>query len=159
MEKITLDKKDRAILKSLEKDSRALIKTISKETGIPRDVVNYRIKRMKKEGVIKGFVPICDTERMGYPLFTWVHLELQQLDAENEKAFITYLQGVENVVYIVKTTGAYHYIIAIAARSVANLDDILRKSLSQFPNLIKNYTTSLIVEEIQYDSFHRLIGN
>ena len=42
-----LDKKDKAIIKALEEDGRALIRDIAKKTGIPRDSVNYRIKKLR----------------------------------------------------------------------------------------------------------------
>lgn len=152
-----LDKKDSKILQELERNGRALIKTISNKTGIPRDSVNYRIKKMLKEGVIKGFVPVCDTTQMDYPVYTWLNLQLQHFDEKKEKQFVAFLKSTFNVVYIAKVTGKYHYMITIAAKTIQDLDQVLRSIMAKFPTLIKSYNTSLMIEEIQYDSFHRLI--
>jgi DNA-binding Lrp family transcriptional regulator len=152
-----LDKKDKAIIKALEEDGRALIRDISKKTGIPRDSVNYRIKKLRKEKVIKGFAVICDTNKLGKPIFTWVNVQLQNFDSKKEKEFEGFLKQVTHVVYLSKVTGSYHYMFAIANKTIQDLDKTLKQILNKFPNLIKTYNTSLVVDEIQYDSFYRLI--
>jgi Lrp/AsnC family transcriptional regulator, leucine-responsive regulatory protein len=152
-----LDKKDKAIIKALEEDGRALIRDIAKKTGIPRDSVNYRIKKLRKEKVIKGFAVVCDTNKLGKPIFTWVNVQLQQFDSEKEKKFEAFLKQVSHVVYLSKVTGNYHYMFAVATKTIQDLDKTLKKILNKFPNLVKTYNTSLVVEEIQYDSFYRLI--
>lgn len=152
-----LDVKDKKILKVLEKNARALIKDISKKTGVPRDSVNYRIKKLKAEGIIKEFVPICDTNKMGCPVYTWVNMELQQFDEKVERQFQSFLKQHPNIVYIAKVTGAYHYIFTIATKTIKELDEVLRSILSKFPGVVKSYNTSLMIEEVQYDTFYRLI--
>ncbi len=158
MAEIKLDKWDREILKALEDDGRALIKDISAKTGIPRDSVNYRIRKMRDEGVIMRIIPVCDTTKMGYPVFTYVSFELQQFGGEPEKGFLNLLKGSRNVVYIGRVTGNYHYVVAMASRTIKEHDESLRHIVSKFPKLIKNYHTALIIEETLYDTFHRLIG-
>lgn len=157
MEEIRLDMKDGKILQALEQNGRAMIKEISKKTGIPPDSVNYRIKKMVKSKVIKNFAPICDTYKLGYPLYVWVHFTLQNFDKVDEENFKNYLSGLKNTVYIAKVTGRYHYILNFAAKSIEGLDNILRGILSRFPNLIKDYHTSLMVSEVKYDTFYKLI--
>lgn len=154
-----LDKKDKVILKALEKDGRALIKDISKKTGIPRDSVNYRIRKMKNEGVIKNFIPVCDTMKMNYPVYSFVSLKLQLYDDKIEKKFQKFLKDEKNVVYIAKVTGPYNYMIRASVRSIEELDLFIRKMMVKFPGLIKDYETSMMVDEIQHDTFYKLIGN
>ena len=157
MAKVKLDQKDRDILMYLEKNGRALIKDISNKTGIPRDSVNYRIKRLLSEGVIKGFAPICDTNKLGLPIYNYVILQLQHYDEEVEKKFKSFLKSIPEVIYIAQITGAYHYIFTMATENIEAFDRTLRMILNKFPDIVKSYTTSLLVEEVQYDTFYRLI--
>lgn len=152
-----LDNKDKKIIHALEENGRALIRDISKKTGIPRDSVNYRIKKLMKEEVIKGFAPICDTNKMGYPVYTWVNIQLQEFDEDIENKFQSFLRSNKNVIYIAKVTGAYHYILTIAAETIQDLDNVLRSIFAKFPKLIKTYNTSLMVNEVQYDTFYKLV--
>lgn len=157
MQKIKLDKKDKKIMKALEEDGRSLIRDISKNTGVPRDSVNYRIRKMCSNKVIKGFAPICDTNKMGYPVYTWVNLQLQNFDNATEKKFQSFLKTLPNIIYVAKVTGAYHYIFTIATKTIQELDEILKGIFSKYPNTIKTYNTSLMVDEVQYDTFYKLI--
>ncbi|SRR3989344_3778570 len=157
MSEFTLDKKDKAILKALEEDGRAMIKDIASKTKIPRDSVNYRIKKLVSNKVIKGFVPVCDTFKLGYPIYSWVMMQLQNFNEETERKFRNYLVMNKHIIYMVKVTGDYHYIIAVASKSIPDFDNVLREMLAKFPNLIKSYTTSLLIEEAKYDTFYRLI--
>lgn len=112
---------------------------------------------MLSEGVIKKIIPICDVMKMGYPLYTYLFFELQQFDADTEKKFVSFLKGHKNSVYIARLTGNYHYLLAVSSRDIREQDEIIRSIVSKFPNLIKNYHTALLIEETQYDTFHKLI--
>lgn len=152
-----LDSKDKKIIKSLEENARASIKEIEKKTGIQRDSVNYRIKKLISQKVIKGFVPICDTNKLGYPVYTWMNIKLQQSDEELEQKFNSFLKGIPNILYIAKVTGAYHYVLTIATHDLQELDKIIKQIISKYPNMIKEYNSSLMIDEVQYDTFYRLI--
>lgn len=152
-----LDIKDKAILEQLEKDGRMQIKQISKKTGIPADTINYRIKKMISNGIIKGFSPICDTNKLGRPIYSWVNLTIQKYDHEFDKNFISYLRSLPEIIYIAKVTGAYHYLFTVATSSIKEFDEVFKKILEKFSDAIKSYNTSLMIEEMQYDTFHRLI--
>jgi Lrp/AsnC family transcriptional regulator, leucine-responsive regulatory protein len=153
-----LDNKDKAILEQLEKDARMQIKNISKKTGIPADTINYRIKKMLNNGIIKGFSPVCDTTKLGKPIYSWVNLTLQKYDSKFDDAFISYLRSLPEIVYVAKVTGAYHYLFTVATASIKEFDIVFKKILEKFSDAIKSYNTSLMIEEIQYDTFHRLIN-
>lgn len=157
MTKIKIDGKDRLILHALEDGGRSQIKTVSKKTRIPPDSVKYRLNKLLSNGIIKGFVPICDTNKLGYPVYTWVNIILQQFDEGTEKKFEAYLREVPNIIYIAKITGAYHYTFTISTKTIQDLDRILKEIFGKFPGLIKEYNTSLMIREVQYDTFYRLL--
>ena len=48
VEKIKLDSKDKKILELLYKNSRTPVSEIARKTGIPKDSVLYRVKRLEK---------------------------------------------------------------------------------------------------------------
>ena len=157
MKRNTVDSKDRLILHSLEDNGRSQLKIIAKKTRIPPDSVKYRLNKLLSSGIIKGFVPICDTNKLGYPVYTWVNIILQQFDESIEKKFESYLREVPHIIYIAKITGAYHYTFTICTKTIQDLDRILKEIFGKFPGLIKEYNTSLMIREVQYDTFYRLL--
>jgi DNA-binding Lrp family transcriptional regulator len=152
-----LDRKDKAILELMQKNARASVSTISRKTGIPRDSVNYRIKRMEKLKVIRFHHTLINPAKIGYPLYTGVQLKLYNFDDETEKDFVNYLMANPNVVYVSKTSGKWDFMIAICSRDFKQFDDIMRSIRVKFSNIIKDYETSSVIQEYKYDFMYDLI--
>ena len=112
-----LDKKDKKILEVINNNARLSIANISRKTGIQRDSVLYRIKRMEKLNVIRFFHTAINPIVLGYPIYAFVNFVLHNLNKENEKLFSAYLKTLPNVVYVAKTTGKWDFTINIAAKA------------------------------------------
>ena len=65
-----IDEIDKKILKSLSQNSRKNIIDIARETKTTVDIVKYRLRKMKEEGIITGFTIQMDLERMGYEFYS-----------------------------------------------------------------------------------------
>ena len=63
---ITLDEKEKKILKALEKDGRAKIIDIAKSSNISAELATYKIKQLQKEGVLLGTRVQFDMKKLGY---------------------------------------------------------------------------------------------
>ena len=61
----SLDVKDRKILYELDFNSRQSNSKIGKKVGLHKNVVNYRIKRMEKSGIISNYYTMIDTFKIG----------------------------------------------------------------------------------------------
>lgn len=69
MADVELDRVDRAILLALGEDARNNTNaTISERVSVSASTVGKRIKRLEDSGVIRGYHPAIDYERVGYPL-------------------------------------------------------------------------------------------
>jgi len=64
-----LDLKDRKILYYLDINSRQSNSDIAKKVGLSKEVVNYRIKRLEKEGIIKGYYTVLDFYKASKKVF------------------------------------------------------------------------------------------
>ncbi len=71
-----MKQKDEKILDILKNNARATCKEISKLTGLPITTVHNRIKKMEKDGVIKGYRVILDQKKRGYGLTAFILLKL-----------------------------------------------------------------------------------
>ena len=59
-----IDKKDAMVLKFLKDDAKLSIKDISKKTLLPITTIHNRIKKLKKEKVIKRFTIDLDYDKL-----------------------------------------------------------------------------------------------
>lgn len=75
---IQIDEKDRRILDVLVEDSDLSIQKISKRTSIPITTVHNRIKRLKKNGVIKNYTVNLDYRKLGKDVLAFVLVTVDQ---------------------------------------------------------------------------------
>ena len=64
-----IDLKDRKILYQLDLNCRQSNTQIGKKVGLSKEVVNYRINRMEKEGIIIRYWTEIDLFKLGYNIF------------------------------------------------------------------------------------------
>jgi len=67
-EKSLVDDTDWKILRLLVQDSRISYREIARKTGLAVGTVAYRIRKLEKEGVIKGYSVVLDYEKLGYEI-------------------------------------------------------------------------------------------
>jgi len=86
---MNLDETDVKILKTLVYDARLSSRQISRKTGVSIGTVLRRMKKMEKEGVIKGYSAIVNHEKLGYQLTALTEITVSKgrlLEMENEIA-------------------------------------------------------------------------
>jgi len=66
------DEKDIEILRLLQKDAKISAREISNKVGSPITTVYSRIKRLEDSGIIKGYKPVLDAEKMGRPTTAFI---------------------------------------------------------------------------------------
>jgi len=71
-----MDKLDQNIIKSLNKNGRKSLRTVSKELRVSLSTVANRLKRMEKEGIIEGYIPIISLEKTGLDLTAVINLKI-----------------------------------------------------------------------------------
>ncbi|MBU0727669.1 winged helix-turn-helix transcriptional regulator [Patescibacteria group bacterium] len=148
---IKLDSKDKKILELINNHARLSIAQISRKTGIQRDSVLYRIKKMEKQKVIRFFHTVLNPSILGYPIYTFVNFVLHNLTEEKERSFLGFLKAYPEVVYVAKTTGKWDFTINIAAKNLKHFDEVITKIRMKFSKIIKDYETASIIQEYKYD--------
>ena len=154
---LKLDEKDKKILSVLNKNARKSIANISRATGIQRDSVLYRIKRMEEHSLILHYHAVLDPIVLGNPIYSFVTFELIYSSEDEKNKFISYLKSLKNISYIAKTSGKWDLIVNIVAKNLREFDQVLVDIRMKFSSIIKNYNSSSIIEEIKYDDMTELI--
>ncbi len=122
-----LDETDVQILKTLTFDSRLSSRQIAKQCGISIGTVLMRVRRMEKDGVVKGYSAVLDHEKLGYELTVVTELTVSKgklLEVENEIARLP------NVLCVYDVTGLVDAVV------VAKFKD--REDLSRFTKRLLN---------------------
>jgi len=98
---MAIDEKDRQILRALERDAKLSSQKIADLTGIPITTVHYRVKNLRKTGVIKGQTIKIDYEKIdrGMLIYVTVFLNIERMREKNiiQKDIEKELLKIENI--------------------------------------------------------------
>jgi Lrp/AsnC family transcriptional regulator for asnA, asnC and gidA len=133
---LELDETDKRILGLLNKDGRLSFRHISRELGISLTKVTNHVKKMEKEGIIKGYIPLVDPDKLGYDMLVIIGLDIS-------KAKVIEIQQKvardPHVIAVYNTIGQWDSVIIARFKSRVDLDSFIHKVLS-LPGVDKTYT-------------------
>jgi DNA-binding Lrp family transcriptional regulator len=125
-ERVELDDLDVRILRSMNKNARKSFRDIARELGISLSTVSHRVKRLEESGVIKGYVPAVDAQRVGYDLVVIVGVRIAhgKLLAVQER-----ITKDPHVFGVYDVTGEWDSIILARFRDRNELNDFIKDIL------------------------------
>jgi DNA-binding Lrp family transcriptional regulator len=124
---VNLDELDYRILKECLKDSRASSREVARKVGVSVGTALARIKKMEKEGLIKGYTVVLDYEKLGYQLTAITEVIVSKgklLEVEKEIAKMPMVCAVYDV------TGEIDAILIAKFRSREELSNYTKKLLT-----------------------------
>lgn len=147
---IKLDLKDRKLLYELDSNCRQPSSKIAKKIGLSQEVVNYRIKRLEKEGIITQYQIIVNLSTLDILQFK-ICLSFQHMNSEKLESILEKIKKINSVKWIVSCKGNWDLIIALETDSIENIDILKNEIISLFGNYIKNKAISILVEAQTYN--------
>ena len=147
---MVLDKKDWKILAALSKDCRTSLTQIAKVVGVSREVVDYRIKKLVKTGIIKSFCADVNLQALGFTKHV-VYLELKNVGKEKEEHIFKFLKNNKFVSWIVTSTGKWSIIFDIHSKTTQHLSQLVKELKQELGNYFGEYE---IVTLEKYQYFH-----
>jgi DNA-binding Lrp family transcriptional regulator len=145
-EGMVLDETDVEILKTLTVDARLSSRQIAKQCNISIGTVLSRIKKMEKEGIIRGYSALLDQEKLGYELTVVCDITVSKgrlLEVENEIARLP------NVCCVYDVTGLVDAIIIAKFKSREELSKFTKRMLS-IPH-VERTNTHVVLTTIKED--------
>lgn len=134
---IKLDVKDKKILSELDMNARIPLSRLAKKVRLSRDVVNYRIKRLEKKGVIEGYYTIVDTTNLGL-IYCRTFFKYRKITKEVEKDIFDYCKKNKYITWIINAEGKYNLSIMITAKGLDIIEETYDDIISRFGNYLQN---------------------
>ncbi|HUT07144.1 MAG TPA: Lrp/AsnC family transcriptional regulator [Nitrosopumilaceae archaeon] len=140
-----LDKIDEKILKNLIVDARVSARQLAIKLGMSTVTILSRIKKLEKDGIIKGYAVLIDHEKLGYDITAIIEIMAKKdLIGIEEK-----LSKINNVCGVYDITGNAGTII-IAKFKERNELSVFVKSLSSMTN-VENTITHVVLNTAKED--------
>ena len=153
----SLDLKDRKILYQLDLNSRQSNTQIGKKVGLSKQVVDYRIKKMQDEGIIKNFWTAVNTFKLGYNVFR-IYINFQYVSAEIKKEIINHFVNYRNVWAVMSLKAEVDFDVVVWVKDVYEFYKFWNQSLDKYEDYFSKYTISIYVEAFDYKKSYLLEG-
>ena len=127
----SLDVKDRKILYELDYNSRQSNSKIGKKVGLHKNVVNYRIKRMEKSGIITDYYTMIDTFKIGYNSLRF-YITFQNITPEKRDEIISYFVENKYSWWVGSFEGEYDMAVLIWVKDLHDFYVFWEKTLKKY---------------------------
>lgn len=146
---ILLDELDFRIISILFEDARKSFREIASQLDVAPGTVYNRINKMSECGIIKGYVPLLDYQKMGYGFSALIFM---QIEGEHLVEVEEQLTKLKEVLAVYDITGEFDVVIISRFKNIAYMNSFIKKTLKN--PYIKRTVTNVILNVVKED--HRI---
>ncbi|WP_297464969.1 Lrp/AsnC family transcriptional regulator [Thermococcus sp.] len=142
-----MDELDIRILSVLQRNARLSYREIARELKVAVGTVYNRIRRMEEEGIIRGYAPVLDYEKLGFGLTAVIGVKARGrriVDIEREIA----ANG--RVMLVYDTTGEYDIFVVAKFRNREDMNRFVKWLLSL--EGVEKTNTSVAMQVVKEDT-------
>jgi len=147
-----LDEAERKILKELSTNARINIIDLAEKTGLTRDIINYRLKKLIKEGIIVQFRCYPNLQTIGINHYKII-FRTKNFDESAEKSIKQYVAQHKKATQFLKLIGSWDLEIEFETENEDELYKILNEIRKEFSSIIRDFDILRIIETYKYDYF------
>jgi len=140
-----LNKIDRKILRILQKDGRITYAELGRQVGLTTTPSIERVKRLEKEGYIKGYSAIVNPEQLDAGLIIFVQIKFDRTSKSNFAEFQRAVQKLEQVQECYLISGAFDYLLKARVANMSAYREFLEDTLLSLPDVKES--SSIVVME------------
>jgi Lrp/AsnC family transcriptional regulator, leucine-responsive regulatory protein len=118
-----IDVIDRKLLDMLQGNARLSNAEMAEAVGLTISSVHERVKKMERNGIIRGYVAMVDPEKLGKQLLAFVRLSLDSNDSA--QALQALCAGEPDILECHHVAGEDCYILKVRAAGPRRLEDLL----------------------------------
>lgn len=145
-------KKDYKIMQNIIENARIPLTILAKRTGMSREVVQYRLKRLE-ENLIINYQARINLRFFADAIYT---IYLNMKGVERTKT-ISKLRSLPLVHWIGNSGGRWNYVLTFSVTKENDLENFVNKLFSSFGNKITHWTFTQHIKEFK-DTFGSLFG-
>ena len=147
MEDTTLSRIDRNILNHLRREGRLSFAELARRVGLTTTPCKERVKRLERDGFIKGYQANIDPAKLGRGLVVFVQITLQRTAGDAFREFTDAVKDIPEVEECHLVAGNFDYLIKARVRDMADYREFLGGSLMQLPG-VQESTSYPVMENI-----------
>ena len=135
-----LDRIDRNILAALSATAGCRWRNCRKRSACRRRPVQARVRRLEKDGYIRGYSAVIDRERMGEGHVAFVQVKLSDTRSLALADFNRAVQAVPEIEQCHMMAASFDYLLKVRTRDIAAYRRVLGERISALPHVAQTST-------------------
>jgi Lrp/AsnC family leucine-responsive transcriptional regulator len=137
---------DRRIVSLLSRNGRMSFTELARQAGLSVSAVHQRVRRLETDGVITGYVALCNPDVIGLPMTAFV--SIKPFDQAAPDDVPDKLKDLEAIEACHSVAGEENYILKVRVGSPRDLEDLLQ----QIRTLANVSTRTTVVLSTPYEN-------
>lgn len=128
-----LDKTDQKIIEILQEDSRLSNAALAEKVGLKASTLYERVKKLERNGYIKGYKALVDPDLLGKPILAFVKLVVGFTSnfSESKKTVVEVCQLEPDVLECHSLAGEDDYLLKVRVASTKELEKLIGRIRSK----------------------------
>jgi DNA-binding Lrp family transcriptional regulator len=153
-----IDDIDKQILAFLNEDAFVSNKEMALRLGMSPTPIHERIKKMEKEGIIKGYKAVIDPHKLGKSLTVFCEITLKEHAADYLKQFEDDAMSLQEVQECYCVSGNSDFLLKIVVSDMDDYRNFILHKLASIKN-IGNAQSHFVMNEIGNKDFSPWLSN
>ncbi len=145
---MTLDEIDRIILDAAQENGRISNADLARKVNLSPAATHSRLRRLEREGFIRGYAARLDREKIGYDLLCFIQVSLMVHQYDQVQQFRETVLAMPEVLACYHITGEFDYLLKVVLRNRADLEQFVVNQLTPLPGVARLHT-SLVLSEVK----------
>ena len=143
-----LNRIERNILRVLQEDGRISYAALAREVGLTTTPCIERVKRLEREGVIRGYQAILDPDYLDAGLVVFVQIRLTRTAQDIFAEFKAMASSLEEVQECYLVSGNFDYLIKARVADMHAYREFLGETLLTLPG-VQESTSYVVMEQVK----------
>jgi len=135
-----LDRIDRNIVAALSRDGRLSMADLAQKVGLSKTPVQARLRKLERDGFIRGYTAVVDRERMGEGHVAFVQVTLSDTRSAALDAFNRAAQSVPEIEQCHMMAASFDYLLKVRTRDIGAYRRVLGERISALPHVSQTST-------------------
>lgn len=144
-----LDETDVKILKALQENGKLSTKELADRANLSTTPTFERQKRLEKEGIIKKYVALVDSHKVGNSVVLWCNIRLKQHTHDYIQEFMDAVQTIDEITDCYNTSGDFDFLIKIHVRDMKAYQDFMLNTLGKM-HCLGSLNSVFVIGEIKH---------
>ena len=130
-----MDSIDKAIIATLQKNGRTSNEELARLSHVAQSTMIQRVRRLEKQGVIKGYRAVLDPAALGYNVQAIVMIALKHRQLDIVDAIERRLKAIPEVKACFLLAGVYDFMVHVVARDIEQLARLIKYKFYEVGNI------------------------